>query len=378
MSGKVFIVDHIDKTNKNSTFRLMKTTLAGLIIFKVFFFSACAENGSIYPAGPGNEVWDIPVNEVFDGGPGKDGIPALTMPLFIPASQASYLTDDDLVLGYKDGTDIRAYPHPILDWHEIANDKVDDFAFAVHYCPLTGTGIGWNRTINGTETTFGVSGLLYNSNLILYDRETDSNWSQIRLNAVQGELRGTEAETFQLVETTWATWKAMYPETTVLSTETGYSRPYGQYSYGDYRTNHSYFLFPFSPVDERLDAKERVHGVIRHGKAKAYRLETFAGGLTLIEDVFQGSPIVVTGYKEKNFIVSFKRTLPDGTVLSFSPSLSGSPPSEIMTDNESNAWNVFGEAVSGPRQGQRLTPTTSFMGFWFAWGAFYPDLPIYQ
>ncbi len=358
--------------------RALHTILLGPIIGLAFVVVACTSDDRVMPALPGNEVWDIPFDEVFEGGPGKDGIPALTMPSFIPASEASYLGEDDLVLGYKDGSDVRAYPHPILDWHEIVNDKVNDFAYAVHYCPLTATGIGWNRTIQGIETTFGVSGLLYNSNLILYDRETDSNWSQIRLNAVQGELRGTQAQTFQLVETTWSSWKAMYPETTILSTETGYNRPYGQYPYGDYRTNHSYFLFPFSPEDERLEAKERVHGVIRHGKAKAYRLESFAGGLTVVEDVFQGSLIVVAGHKEKNFIVSFKRTLPDDTVLSFTPVLSGSPASEIMTDNEENTWNIFGEAVSGPREGQRLKPTTSFMGFWFAWGAFYPGLDIYQ
>ncbi len=356
----------------------MKFIVLISIVVVTFFCASCTSDDRVIPAGPGNEVWDIPVDEVFDGGPGKDGIPALTMPLFIPASEAIYLAEDDLVLGYKDGSTIRAYPHPILDWHEIANDKVNDFAFAVHYCPLTGTGMGWNRTINGTETTFGVSGLLYNSNLILYDRETDSNWSQIMLRAVQGEMRSTDAKTFQLVETTWSSWKAMYPETTVLSTETGYSRPYGNYPYGDYRTNHSYFLFPFSPADNRLDAKERVHGVISHGKAKAYRLETFAGGLMVIEDEFQGSPIVIAGHKEKNYIVSFKRTLTDDTVLSFNPSQPNSPESEIMTDNEGNTWNVFGEAVSGPRTGQHLTPTTSFMGFWFAWGAFYPGLDIFQ
>ncbi len=348
--------------------------LTSIVIISLIFVSCSRDDLS---SNNGSSEWDIPEDEVLDGGPGKDGIPALTMPPFIPASEADYLSDDDLVLGYKDGSTIRAYPHPILDWHEIVNDKVNDFAFAVHYCPLTGTGMGWNRTINGTETTFGVSGLLYNSNLILYDRETDSNWSQIMLRSVQGELRGTEAETFQLVETTWSTWKAMYPQTVVLSTETGYNRQYDRYPYGDYRTNHSRFLFPFSPVDNRLDAKEMVHGVIRHDQAKAYRLETFTGGLKVIEDEFLGSRIVIAGHKEKNYIVSFKRTLPDNTVLSFNPSLSGSPASEIMTDNEGNTWNVFGEAVSGPRQGQHLSPTTSFMGFWFAWGAFYPDLMIY-
>jgi hypothetical protein len=348
-----------------------------LIAVITFFFVSCSRDDLSSQTGADSSSWDIPEDEVLDGGPGKDGIPALTEPLFIPASEASYLSGDQLVLGYKDGSDIRAYPITVLDWHEIVNDKVNDFAFSVNYCPLTGTGIGWGREINGVETTFGVSGLLYNSNLILYDRETDSYWSQILLRAVHGELRGMEAKTFQLVETTWATWKQMYPETTVISTETGYSRPYGFYPYRNYREDHNYFLFPFSPEDDRLDAKERVHGVIKNGSAKAYRFETFAEGLTIVEDVLMGEPVVVAGNNDANFIVSFNRTLTDGTVMTFNPVSANNPLSAIMSDQEGNTWDVFGVAISGPREGQRLTSTTSFMGYWFAWGAFYPDLLIY-
>ena len=143
-------------------------------------------NGTI----PGNSTWSIPSNQVFDGGPGKDGIPALVNPAMVSSVQANYLTDNDLVIGFKVGDDVRAYPHQILDWHEIINDVVGEQPLAITYCPLTGTGIGWNRVISGNTTTFGVSGLLFNTNLIPYDRSTDSNWSQMKLECVNGQLIG--------------------------------------------------------------------------------------------------------------------------------------------------------------------------------------------
>lgn len=326
------------------------------------------------PTGGGGSDWLIPEDQVLDGGPGQDGIPALDNPDFITAGEAKYLSGDDLVLGYKKGSIVRAYPHRILDWHEIVNDKVSDLAFAVHYCPLTGTGIGWNRTIHGTETTFGVSGLLYNSNLILFDRDTETYWSQIRLEAVHGQWAGTEAEVFQLVETRWDTWKKMYPETMVLSTETGYDRNYSHSPYGDYSNSHDFFLFPFQPDDPRLDSKKRVHGVIINGEAKAYRLSSFHQN-NIIEDAFQGKELIIAGTQDQDFIVSYYRELPDGTILDFLPVQHDLP--VILEDTEGNRWNIFGEAISGPRQGQRLRATTSFMGYWFAWGAFYCNLDIF-
>ena len=120
--------------------------------------------------GSGDPSWLIPNNQVFDGGPGKDGIPALVNPPMFDASQAIYLSDNDLVIGYKVGNDARAYPHKILDWHEIINDDINGKPVAIIYCPLTGTAIAWSRFIEGSVSTFGVSGLLYNTNLMPYDR----------------------------------------------------------------------------------------------------------------------------------------------------------------------------------------------------------------
>lgn len=323
--------------------------------------------------------WNIPSNEVFDGGPGKDGIPALSTPNMVSADQATYLNDDDLVVGYKRGTDIRAYPHPILDWHEIVNDVVDGHPVAIIYCPLTGTATGWERTLNGSVTTFGVSGLLYNTNIIPYDRATNSNWSQIRLECVNGSLRNAKPETFHTVETTWATWKAMYPDTKVVSNQTGFNRSYGVYPYGSYKTNNNLFLFPYSPQDDRLSTKERVLGVIVNEEAMVFRFESFKGTPTVVQHTFRNKELIASGSKSLNYLVAFERKLADGTLLSFTaPPTSIQDKSIVLTDNEQNLWNVFGEAVSGPRAGQKLIPVVSFTGYWFSWGAFYPNPEIYE
>jgi hypothetical protein len=331
--------------------------------------------GGNNPKGNNKNVWLIPQNEVFDGGPGKDGIPALTEPKFIEAGEAEYVDDDDLVLGFVVGSEARAYPHSILDWHEIINDKVGNVNISVTYCPLTGTGIGWNRNVGGKVTTFGVSGLLYNSNLIPYDRESDSNWSQIRLDCVNGELSGTEIETYNLVETTWKTWKEMYPDTKVVSTATGYTRNYGAYPYGSYRTNHEYLIFPVANEDNRMNTKDRVHGVVLDGTARIYPLSQFRNGVQVIQDVFRHMDLVIVGNETDNFVVSFKRNPGDGTLLSFSAVQDKYP--VVMTDQEGNMWDAMGTAVSGPRKGTRLEHARSFMGYWFSFIAFYPGLTIH-
>lgn len=366
----------------------MKTILKYALLTIVIVTAGCSDpigSGSGNNGSPNNSndlIWSIPKEEVRDGGPGKDGIPALENPIMINASQADYLTDNTLVVGYKNGTDVRAYPHPILDWHEIINDKVGSDEIAIIYCPLTGTTTAWGRKINGTTTTFGVSGLLYNSNVIPYDRLTNSNWSQIRLDCVNGNLREEKAQTFHAAETTWKTWKTMYPETKVVSKQTGFNRNYSNYPYGDYRTNHSRFLFPYTPADDRIPNKERVLGVIAPDKtpaAKVYRFDNFDGEIIVKHDDFKGISLVVAGSKKHNFIVAFERKTELSGLLNFTPAdFAQGPAHIIMLDNEGNAWNIFGEAVSGPRQGQKLIQVSSFVGYWFSWGAFYPNTAIYQ
>ncbi|MCK4746614.1 MAG: DUF3179 domain-containing protein, partial [Bacteroidales bacterium] len=277
--------------------------LIGFLAFSYLFITGCETdsppgNNQSNSGGKNGGDWLIPVNEILDGGPGKDGIPALADPDKHELNNESnaYLSDADLVLGFGSGGEIIAYPHPILDWHEIVNDKVGNKAIAITYCPLTGTGIGWNRVINNKETTFGVSGLLYNSNLIPYDRLTGSNWSQIGLLCVNGELSGTRPDFIPMVEMPWGKWKELFPQSMVISSSTGYNRNYGYFPYGDYKTG-SWLLFPASPTDDRLHEKERVLGVIINEKAKVYRFESFGTSMEVIQDDIDGISLTIAGVK---------------------------------------------------------------------------------
>jgi len=327
------------------------------------------------PGTGNNNDWLIPQGEVFDGGPGKDGIPALISPQLINAGAATYLEDNDLILGFVEGEDVRAYPHKILDWHEIINDNFDQTSVAVIYCPLTGTGIGWGRMIAGSETTFGVSGLLYNTNVIPYDRATDSNWSQLALLAVQGQQRGNRPEVINMIETTWKTWKEMYPNTQVVSTNTGHNRNYQRFPYGDYKTNNNSIFFPISTDDDRLPAKQRVLTLFGEDIAKSYSIELFGEESRLIEDEFVGQDLVVVGNKAKNYIVSYKTRLEDGTNLEFELLDKGV---EILRDQEGNTWDIMGRALSGPRQGQQLDSFERMIGYWFSFAPFYETLLLYE
>ena len=323
---------------------------------------------------PDNSEWLIPVNEVSDGGPGKDGIPALTDPEFINAFEASFMKETDLVLGIKIGDEVRAYPHLILDWHEIINDQINDEYFAITYCPLTGTGIAWNRDLESGVTTFGVSGLLYNTNLLPYDRATDSYWSQMRLDCVHGEKVSDEIKTYPVVETTWKIWQKMYPETKVVSSKTGYSRSYGNYPYGSYRTDDNYIIFPVSNKDSRIPNKERVHGIITSEKVITFRFSEFNEGTKVLKETISGNEILIIGNSSDNFIVSFFTD--NNSTISYSAIQNEYP--LVLMDSRGNKFDVFGIATEGPEKFKILTPTKSFIGYWFSWAAFYPELEIFE
>ncbi len=318
--------------------------------------------------------WSIDQSKVFDGGPGKDGIPALINPNVTLASEDNFLNNNDLVIGLKYSNQIVAFPHKILDYHEIINvDLNTGHSIAITYCPLTGTGVGWNRDFDGTNTTFGVSGLLYKNNLIPYDRETDSYWSQLKLECVNGKLLKQLPETTSLPEMRWAVWKKLYPESRVVSTNTGHSRNYGVSPYGDYPTNNEYFIFPTEPLKNFIDAKERVHTIIADDTAIVYRFLNFGRGL-IITDTFAGKNIIVVG--NEDFIVSFEL---DESTSNLEFVYSYDDTEIILSDNEGNNWNLFGEALSGPRKGAFLKAAeTSMMAYYFSIENFYPNVVIYN
>ncbi len=226
--------------------------------------------------------WLIPQDNLLIAS-SQDGIPAIDNPIFSEVqkslgtnSESDLLQDNDLVIGINIDNQIHLYPHKILDWHEIVTDELSGIPFSIIYCPLTGTSNAWSRKIDGKTTTFGVSGMLYNSNIVLYDRQTESLWSQLYGRSVQGEMIGYLPENLQVIEMTWAKWQQMYAftEAKVLTPNTGFARNYRQYPYGGYRADPT-ISFPISYRDERLYPKERVHTIVVGNKAKAYRLRHF-------------------------------------------------------------------------------------------------------
>ena len=254
-----------------------------------FIFNAMYPGVDIYgeepvtverPVLPVGNGWAIPTSNVVHS-LGFDAIPSIDSPEFVNQNAIvgdedfTHLTDEGLVVGFVEGDQARAYPHSILTWNEIVNDSIDDVNFSVNYCPLTGTAQVWNRVVENQLTTFGVSGKLYNSNIMPYDRLTGSIWTQLEGKAVFGPSSGDKVTRLALVETTWATWKELYPSTKVLKTPVEFSWDYNENPYGGYIENTDLILFPVAHVDNRLLSKERVHGVIINHQAKVYRLEHF-------------------------------------------------------------------------------------------------------
>lgn len=314
---------------------------------------------------------------------GYDCIKSIENPKFITVTNAVMMHDDDLVVGIKIGDVVRCYPHRILDWHEMVNDKISDKKFTINYCPLTGSAMAWNRIVNGKETTFGVSGLLYNSNVIPYDRETGSHWSQMRMQCINGEFYKQKIEAFPIIETTWKTWKKLYPASEVLSFETGYNRDYELYPYFDYKETED-IMFEVEFDNDKIFQKERMFGIVQNegrrlnddgGKTKVYAFSNFKNGITVVNDSVFGKNIALIGSMQDNFIIAFETTL-NGTSLQLQPVSNKLP--AVVKDENGNLFDVFGYCIEGALKGTQLKAVDGFVAYWFAWAAFYPEVEVYK
>lgn len=275
----------------------------------------------------------IPLDEIHNGGPGKDGIPALLKPEFVSASGAApYMRDRDRILGLVLGDEPKAYPIKILNWHEIVNDEVGGHPVVVTFCPLCGTGMVFDSWVQGKKLTFGVSGFLYQSDLLLYDHKTESLWSQIEGKAVTGPLTGARLKLLSSMQTTWGNWKKKHPNTRVLSRETGYHRNYDRDPYEGYYTS-SRLMFGVNQTSRAFHPKEKVLGIELGGKFKAYPFSELARAEQPVEDNLNGTPV------------------------------------RVYYDNESRT------AVIRDAKGKDLP---SVVGFWFAWYAFHPDTEVFR
>ena len=269
--------------------------------------------------------------KLVGGGPPKDGIPSIDDPQFVSVEEANkYIQDNEFVLAiiYQDVK--RVYPLQIMVWHEIVNDTIANDPILITYCPLCGSGIAFERKINDEEVEFGVSGKVYNSNLVIYDRKTNSYWTQVDGLAIVGELSGTKLRQVPIDTVVWRDWKKKHPDSDVLSQKTGFLRPYGRDPYGSYYED-SFVWFTLENRDDRVHPKTIIFGIEVGGEFKAYK-EKDLEELRTIEDSIKGVRIKI----ERDDVGAVKIT-------------------KLGT-------------------GEQIVPQRTF---WFAWYAFHPDTQLY-
>ncbi len=227
---------------------------------------------------PDDPEWLVPT-ETITTGAGFDVIRSVDYPDFVTydfkePERQFYFGDEDIIIGIKIGEETRAYPKAMLDRHEIINDSIGNVHFSVIYCPLTGTTKVWNGNINGNIYTFGVSGMVYNSNIIPFDRNTESLWGQLPDICINGALRGTRPKLIPFVETSLKTWRSMFLLPKVAA-DSSTGLDYSVYPYADYQTNHDNIYFPLFLDDDRLQRKEKVFGLIYRNTANVYKFTSF-------------------------------------------------------------------------------------------------------
>ena len=328
---------------------------------------------------------------IIPGGPPPDGIPPIDHPKFQPASSVSWLAPAEPVATVQIGTQAKAYPLQILVWHEIVNDTLGRVPVAVTYCPLCNTAITWRRPLaHGAVTTFGTSGKLYQSNLVMYDRATRSLWPQALGQAVVGPLTGQRLQQVPTQIVSWAAFRTGFPDGLVLSRDTGFSRPYGHNPYVGYDAKGSTpFLFD-GKVDPRLGAVQRVLGLTVGGRHLAVpygRLAAHAhAGVSAVGLDLAGAPLLVVwragttsaldreqiaGSRDVGAAAAFSRRLGD-RVLSFTTTAG-----QVRDEQTGSVWDQFGRAATGPLAARRLTPAEATDSFWFDWAAFHPDTAVW-
>ncbi len=347
----------------------------------VALLGACGlDTNPVHPVGsdPGPRFNCLfPASQIFDGGVGRDEVPALNLPHALPATDAA-LHDTTRVLGVEITGLARAYPLPVLWWHEIVNDTLGNRPIVVTYCPLTGSGLVFDPIVAGAAAEFGVTGLLFENNLIMFDRETESFWPQLLMGAQCGIKSGTPLNRVPVIETTWGHWKALHPNTTVMTDQTGIPRPYGVYPYGNYdEPTNAITLVPSSPWNHARPPKELTLGV-RLGQFSAaypFGLLEELGSVAAVNEHLGPQPLLVTWVGSERTARAFFRRV-GGTDLTFDVVDSAAP---TFADRETTStWNLRGEAVAGPLTGTRLKPVTdSWTLFWFSWSVFYPGTRVF-
>jgi hypothetical protein len=330
----------------------------------------------------------VPFSEILSGGPPKDGIPAIDQPVVVSSADAEgWLEDREPVVSVQVGEVARAYPIQILMWHEIVNDDLDGMPLTVTFCPLCNTAIAFDRRVGDRILDFGTTGRLRFSNLIMYDRQTESWWQQADGRAIVGELMGEQLVLYPAALVSWAEFKAAFPQGSVLSRETGFARDYGRNPYTGYDDiDQRPFLYVGPEISDRLPAMARVLTYVHNGDAVAYPYDVLVE-TRVANDEVGGQAVAVfwspgaasaldTGPiaqgREVGSIALYAADL-NGQVLTFVSAGQG-----IVDEQTGSVWTIFGQATDGPLAGQQLVALPGVNHFWFSWAAYQPQTRIFS
>ena len=331
----------------------------------------------------------VPLEEISSGGPPKDGIPAIDRPRFVSVDDAdAWMSNGEPVALLQQDGETKVYPLQILIWHEIVNDRVGDTPVTVTFCPLCNTTLAFDRRLRGYLFDFGTTGRLRHSDLVMYDRQTETWWQQATGEAIVGELAGDRLTFIPAPVVSWREIKDVHPDAAVLSRNTGYDRPYGRNPYPGYdRQRNPIRAFFDRDADSRLPAMERVLGLWTDDEALAIPFRDLEESVPIHLE-FGGRSIVAFWAPETRSALDAERMDRGRTIGStgaFESTLGGRELTFTRVrdgrfrDRETESrWTVSGEAIDGPLSGQRLTPGVHGNHFWFAWAAFQPRTRLYE
>ncbi|WP_147303450.1 DUF3179 domain-containing protein [Rhodohalobacter sp. SW132] len=353
-----------------------------LCLFIAFFAAEVVNSQQIRGFDTDFSQRSIDLGELIDGGPGKDGIPSIDDPMFVSQEEAeSWINGVEPVISLEINGEARAYPIQILMWHEIANDELGGVPVAVTFCPLCYSAIVFDRRHDGEVLEFGVSGLLRHSDMIMFDRKTESLWQQFSGEALVGDYTGDFLTIVPSQLISFDQFREAHPNAEVLSRDTGHQRNYGENPYAGYDDiNNSPFLL-HEEVPDKISPMEKVIGVRTDKQVKGYAYSV-TRNKRVLHDSVGDEPIVifhVYGMASALDDRQIHQSRDDGATGVFSPVLNGEQlefeftGGEIKDIQTGSSWSVSGRAVSGPREGEQLETKVYGDYFAFAWLVFYPE-----
>ena len=325
----------------------------------------------------------VSYGDILSGGPPKDGIPAIDSPSYVSIDEANeWINDIEPIIAVEVEGLARAYPLQILTWHEIVNDVLNEKELVVSFCPLCNTAIAFEREFDGQILDFGTTGRLRYSNLIMYDRQSETWWQQATGDGIAGEYTGEQLTFYPAAMISWADFKSQYPDGDVLSKDTGFSRSYGQNPYAGYDDiSQKPFLFD-GEYNDKLPPMERVLTVELNDETVAYTYTTLEE-MGAINDEVGGEDIVVlwtegTASALDEGLIELGRDVGAAVAYSSQGHTFITKEGVIYDEATGSEWNIFGEAVEGELVGEALLPVVSVNHFWFSWAAFKPETRVYQ